>query len=102
MMIFAMRDIFASLFTVYNCSHNAHPPSLSLRIALPLMIVVMLELLTATIDIFIRSSFRVAEPTGGFHGKLWNDEVVFMCLDGAMVGLACLFLTVYHFGLILS
>jgi hypothetical protein len=57
-------------------------------------------LLTATVTILIRSTFRVAELTGGFHGKLWNNEIDFMCLDGAMVALACVFLTGFHPGLV--
>jgi hypothetical protein len=56
-------------------------------------------LLVATITILVRSSFRVVELTGGFHGHLWNDEVDFMVLDGAMVACACICLTVWHPGL---
>jgi hypothetical protein len=56
-------------------------------------------LLVATATILVRSSFRVAELTGGFHGKLWNSEVAFMVLDGAMVAIACLCLTGFHPGL---
>ena len=48
--------------------------------------------------ILIRSSFRVAELSGGFHGSLWNDQVSFMVLDGAMVSLAAIGLTVFHPG----
>jgi hypothetical protein len=56
-------------------------------------------LLIATIAILVRSSFRVAELTGGFHGRLWNGEAYFMVLDGAMVAIASISLTVYHPGL---
>ncbi|KUJ10118.1 RTA1-domain-containing protein [Mollisia scopiformis] len=56
-------------------------------------------LLLATVTILIRSIFRVVELTGGFHGRLWNDEVAFMCLDGTMVATAYIFLTVFHPGL---
>lgn len=49
--------------------------------------------------ILIRSSYRVAELTGGFHGKLWNSEVHFMVLDGSMVAIASILLTVFHPGL---
>lgn len=59
---------------------------------------IFLALLIATVSILIRSSFRVAELQGGFKGKLWNDEVVFMCLDGSMVALAFILLTVFNYG----
>ena len=52
----------------------------------------------ATVTIFIRSVFRVAELKGGFHSKLANDEVDFMVLEGAMIVLAALALTVLHPG----
>lgn len=58
-----------------------------------------LALLLATVTILIRSSFRVAELSGGFHGKLWNNEAAFMGFDGAMVALASLCLTFFHPGL---
>jgi RTA1 like protein len=56
-------------------------------------------LLVATITILIRSSFRVAELTGGFHGKLWHSEIDFMVLDGAMIAIASLLMTLFHPGL---
>ena len=51
--------------------------------------------------ILIRSSYRVAELTGGFHGKLWNSQVYFMVLDGTMVAIASIFLTIFHPGVAL-
>jgi hypothetical protein len=75
----------------------SHGPPIRLRLeANP----IVSALLTATVTILIRSTFRVAELTGGFHGKLWNNEIDFMCLDGAMVALACLCLTGFHPGLV--
>jgi hypothetical protein len=53
----------------------------------------------ATVTIFIRSVFRVAELSGGFHGPLANNQVSFMILEGAMVCIACLCLTIMHPGL---
>lgn len=55
-------------------------------------------LLLATVCILIRSIFRAAELSGGFTGSLWNNQVDFMVLDGAMIGLAALCLTVLHPG----
>lgn len=54
----------------------------------------------ATLTIFIRSCFRVAELSQGFNGKLANDQVTFMVLEGMMVSIACIALTVAHPGLI--
>lgn len=56
----------------------------------------MLGLGIATIGIFIRSVFRVAELSDGFHGKLANQEVTFMILEGAMIIIAVSAVTVMH------
>ncbi|KAJ5778801.1 sphingoid long-chain base transporter RSB1 [Penicillium odoratum] len=55
-------------------------------------------LFLATITIFIRSVFRVAELNGGFHSSLANNEILFMILEGAMIVIAILCLTVLHPG----
>jgi len=52
----------------------------------------------ATLTITIRSSFRVAELSGGFHGSLANNQSTFMVLEGAMIGIASLCLTALHPG----
>ena len=54
----------------------------------------------ATLTIYIRSCFRVAELQGGFNGTLANEEIPFMILEGAMVVIASISLTVAHPGLI--
>jgi len=54
----------------------------------------------ATVCIYIRSCFRVAELEGGFDSALANDEVLFMILEGAMVSVACIALTVAHPGMV--
>ena len=51
-------------------------------------------LATATILIFVRSIFRVAELQSGFDSELANDEVALMILEGAMMVLAVGLLTV--------
>lgn len=53
----------------------------------------------ATLTIFVRSVFRVAELQGGFHSSLANNEVVFMILEGAMLSIALLCLTILHPGI---
>lgn len=55
-------------------------------------------LIIATIFIFIRSCFRVAELSGGFGSALANDQITFMILEGAMIVSACLCLTLFHPG----
>ena len=52
----------------------------------------------AILTIFIRSCFRVAELESGFNGKLANEEVPFMILEGGMVSIAAIALTVVHPG----
>ncbi|KAG4441697.1 hypothetical protein IFR05_002831 [Cadophora sp. M221] len=52
----------------------------------------------ATGLILVRSCFRVAELVDGFRSKLANDEVLFMILEGGMIILATLILTVFHPG----
>jgi hypothetical protein len=53
----------------------------------------------ATLAIFVRSVFRCAELQGGFHGKLANQQITFMILEGAMIICAVLLLTIFHPGL---
>ncbi len=55
-------------------------------------------LCTATLTIFVRSVFRVAELSGGFHGPLANNQISFMILEGAMVVIATSCLTLLHPG----
>jgi len=59
----------------------------------------LVSLLLATVAILARSIFRAAELWEGFEGKLWNSETDFLILDGAMVALAVLLLSVLHPGM---
>lgn len=52
----------------------------------------------ATILLFIRTVFRSVELSEGFSGHLANNEIEFMILDGVMVILASITLTVFHPG----
>ncbi len=56
-------------------------------------------LAVATMTIFIRSCFRVAELSGGFQGSLANNEISFMILEGAMIIIATSCLTFLHPGI---
>ncbi|KAL4744120.1 RTA1-domain-containing protein [Aspergillus similis] len=49
----------------------------------------------ATLCIYIRSVFRVAELSGGFNSHLANDEVAFMVLEGAMISIAAIALSAW-------
>jgi hypothetical protein len=53
----------------------------------------------ATITIYIRCVFRVAELWDGFGGKLANDQTAFMILEGPMIIIATIALTVCHPGI---
>ncbi|KAI9799487.1 MAG: hypothetical protein M1833_004009 [Piccolia ochrophora] len=57
-----------------------------------------ITLAIATLTIFIRCVFRVAELSEGFDGALATDQVTFMILEGAMVAIACIALTALHPG----
>lgn len=52
----------------------------------------------ATGLLFIRTVFRSVELSEGFAGELANREVEFMVLDGVMVILAVICLTIFHPG----
>lgn len=56
-------------------------------------------LFASTLFIFIRSCYRVAELKQGFNGRLANQEVSFMILEGLMILLALIPLTVLHPGM---
>jgi hypothetical protein len=49
-----------------------------------------------TIAIYIRCAFRVAELKDGFGGELANDQTRFMILEGPMINIATIALTVCH------
>jgi hypothetical protein len=52
----------------------------------------------ATLFIFTRSCFRVAELSGSFESALANDQSTFMVLEDALIILASLTLTAFHPG----
>ncbi|KAK1716714.1 hypothetical protein CaCOL14_011683 [Colletotrichum acutatum] len=58
----------------------------------------LFALFGATAFLFIRTVFRSVELSEGFGGKLANQEVEFMILDGTMIILACSCLTIFHPG----
>jgi hypothetical protein len=76
---------------------NSSPERNSLR-SRALFKAFLASLLLATAAILVRSVFRAAELWEGFEGKLWNSEKDFLILDGAMVALAVMLLTVLHPG----
>jgi hypothetical protein len=76
----------------YQVQSNAHTNKTPLKPALFLAITAIL----------IRCSFRVAELSEGFKGKLANDEVLFMIFEGVMMAICVCVLTVAHPGLTLG
>ena len=54
----------------------------------------------AAVLVFIRTVYRVVELSGGFEGSLAQAEVPFMVLEGPMIMLAVLLLTIYHPGVV--
>jgi hypothetical protein len=56
----------------------------------------------AIMAIFIRCVYRVAELHGGFGGKLANDQVTFLILEGPFIMAAGLSLVIFHPGVCLS
>jgi hypothetical protein len=55
-------------------------------------------LFLATATLFVRTVFRAIELSEGFEGKLANNQLQFMILDGAMVIIASICMTVMHPG----
>ena len=53
----------------------------------------------ATVTIFIRCAFRVAELQDGFSGDLANDEPMFMGFEGPMIIVAVVAMTFVHPGI---
>lgn len=59
--------------------------------------VFLFGLMTATITIFTRSSYRIVELSGGFNSDLFkSDEAVFMIFEGLMIVIATSCLTFLH------
>ncbi|PNS15307.1 hypothetical protein CAC42_5478 [Sphaceloma murrayae] len=58
----------------------------------------IIGLAIATLFIFIRCVYRVAELSEGFSSELANDEVAFNILEGPMIIIAVIALTVVHPG----
>lgn len=56
----------------------------------------------STILILVRSVYRLAELQQGFDGKLANNELEFMILEGPMIFIAVALLTIWHPGYVLG
>jgi hypothetical protein len=80
--------------SVENNGFALHPDFAALRASKSWGTFLVLQGL-ATICIYIRSVFRVAELSGGFDSHLANDEVTFMALEGAMISLAAIALSTW-------
>jgi hypothetical protein len=62
------------------------------------LIIMSLAIAIATLCIFIRCGFRVVELSDGFNGKLANQQESFMVLEGLMMVIAAIALTIYNPG----
>ena len=58
----------------------------------------MFALLLAFLTIFTRCVFRIAEMAPGWRNPIFRDETEFIVLDGVMITVAVLMLTVFHPG----
>jgi hypothetical protein len=56
------------------------------------------SLFAATVLIFVRCLYRVAELWDGFSGHLANEEVTFMIFEGPLIILAITAITFFHPG----
>jgi hypothetical protein len=50
--------------------------------------------------VFIRSVYRLAELHDGFHSPAANNEAAFIALEGPLIILACIFLAIFHLGVV--
>jgi hypothetical protein len=66
------------------------------------LIVRPIAIAVSTVTIMIRSCFRLAELQEGFGGRLANDEVLFMILEGPMIIAAVAALTIWHPGVVMG
>lgn len=60
------------------------------------------SLVVSVVLILTRSVYRLIELQEGFNGALANDEMLFFALEGPMILVSCLLLTVFHPGLALK
>jgi uncharacterized membrane protein YhaH (DUF805 family) len=80
-------------------ARSQSPNLKSLRTGSKLFELFQYSLLAATVLIFIRSVYRVAELQGGFGGEIANHQTTFIILESVPITLAVLLVTVLHPGL---
>ncbi|EXJ56921.1 hypothetical protein A1O7_07265 [Cladophialophora yegresii CBS 114405] len=62
----------------------------------------LIAIAVAVLTILVRSVYRLAELQQGFDGKLANNELEFMILEGPMIFVAVGLLTAYHPGWVIG
>ena len=67
---------------------------------MPLVLILHLALWAATLFIFGRCIYRVAELQGGFDSEIANHEESFVVLESTFIALAASLLTILHPGLV--
>ncbi|KAF2726846.1 RTA1-domain-containing protein [Polyplosphaeria fusca] len=58
----------------------------------------MFAIVTAYVSIFVRCVYRIPELTSGWGSKLMRNEPEFIALEGVMIVIAVLVLTIFHPG----
>lgn len=82
-------------FTVFKARDAFEPQFRSLRSSGKFK-AFLASLVIATLTIYVRSIFRVAELWEGFSSRLANNEVTFMVLEATMISIAVISLTAFH------
>lgn len=100
--LFLMRNLLHMMLNTgtgqalkLECEPYYNPRYLHVR-ALPFFNFAPLVMLVATLFIYIRCAYRVAELSQGWQGHLITHEAYVMTLDAALVFLACLVVTIAH------
>ena len=66
----------------------------------PTFRIFLVAVAASAIFVFIRCVYRVTELCNGFDGKLANDQGLFLALEGPMIMVATVCMTVWHPGIV--
>jgi len=92
------HDVSASVLFKRFLIGRPPPRALSRKLDISPLTIAPTAITVATVCIYIRCVYRVAELSGGFNGKLANQQESFMVLEGLMMVLAVIALTIYSPG----
>ena len=95
--------IFGGLCTSYALRIRSHRHELPARATTLLnerrFKMFLAAMLLAYLCIFARCVYRIAEMANGWGNSIMQDEAGFIALEGAMIAIATVLLTVFHPGL---